>query len=227
MDQVCNQLNLQPFAESRFPRRRRSGNQHDADTVIVAGGNLLCDLGYLLFLHGFGDHDDLGCHAFLYRPVQVADVVQSDRALQGQMLLVNLKHFILADDRFQFRRIRPLRHTQQHAVEIGNQVKILDVAGGRSQAAIEIIDVAIQFVIRRIRHTGAFDQTGFVVHAPFTEQDCGIDRANRFQMERKVCVDDFTHPFLDLADRLLVYVFTVVNNAIIAFRDGMLQVQSR
>ena len=58
-------------------------------------------------------------------------------------------------------------------------------------------------------------------------RDLPFGSVSIFQMERKVCVDDFTHPFLDLADRLLVYVFTVVNNAIIAFRDGMLQVQSR
>ena len=103
---------------------------------------------------------------------------------------------------------------------------MLYIAGGRSQAAIEIVDIAVQFVIRRIRHTGAFDQTGLVIHAPFTEQDCCIDRADRFQMERKVCVDDFTHPLLDFANRFFVYVFAVVDNAIIAFRDGMFQVQS-
>ena len=133
------------------------------------------------------------------------------------MFLIDLKHLILADDRFQLQRIAPLRDTQQHAVEIRDQITKPHIAGRRRQATVKIIDVTIQIIIRGIRHTGAFDQTRLVVHAPFAEQDRRVGRTNRFQTERQVGVDNLTHPFFDLADRFFIDILSIVNDAVVTF----------
>ena len=137
------------------------------------------------------------------------------------MLLVSLEHLVLFDRRFQFQRIASFRYLEQHPVKIRNDIEQLDITSRRSQATIKEIDIAIQLVVRSIRHTGGFNQACLIIHPAFTKKDGSIHCPYRFMQERQIGIDNFTHTLLYLVDRFYVDLLSVMDHAVVTLRDRM------
>ena len=217
MNQIRYQLYFQTFTESRFPRRRRTGDQHNTNPVLVTPGYLFRNLCHLLFLHRFGYHDQFRCMTVFDGTVQIAHIIQVQCPLQSQMLFISFKHLVLFNGRFQLQRIPSFRDLEQHAVKIRNDIEQLDITGGRRQTAVKEIHIAIQLVVRSVRHTRRFDQACLIVHAPFTEKNGCIHSPDRFMLKRQVGIDNFTHALLYLVDRLRIYLLSVMDHTVVTF----------
>ena len=224
MDQIRYQLDFQTLAESCLSGRRRSRDQNNTDTFFISLRNLFRNLSNLFFLHCFRNHYNFGSMPLLDSPVQIAHIIQIQCALQSQMLFISLEHLILRDSRLQFQRITSLRYLEQHPVEIRNDIEQLDITGGRRQAAIKEIDIAIQLIIRSARHPGSLDQTRLVIHSPFTEKDSRIHRPDCFMQERHIGIDNFTHTLLDLVDCFKIDLFAIMDYTVVSFRYRMFQI---
>ena len=132
MNKVGDQLNLQTFTKGGFSGRRRTRDKnHPHPIVAETAGYFLCYFGYRFFLHGFRNHNNFGSHPFSYRLVQIANIIQPHRIQQSEMLLISLKHLILLNYRFKLLRVGPTGYSKQNAIEIGNNVKQLDISGRR------------------------------------------------------------------------------------------------
>ena len=227
MDKIGDELYLEPFAEGRLAGRRRAGDEYDAHAIVITARDLLGNLGDLFLLHRFRDENNLLGHSFLDGDVEIPHVIESYRTLEGQMLLVSVKHLILLDDGLDLIGLVEARHPKQEAVGIGNKVKQVDVAGRRSKATIEEVDITVELIIRGIDHACGLDQPGLVFHTVRFKIMDGLFGAHMLVLERQVSLDQVTHPGLDEVDRFGRKRMLILNDRVIAFRYRMLEMECR
>ena len=74
---VGHQLYREPFAKGRFPGRGRTGDQYELYAVAVFSPvvDFIGNLGYLLFLQGFGHINQIGGMPFFAGKVEVATLL--------------------------------------------------------------------------------------------------------------------------------------------------------
>ena len=227
MDKIGDELYLEPFAEGRLAGRRRAGDEYDAHAIVITVGDLLGNLGDLFLLHRFRDENNLLGHSFLDGDVEIPHVIESYRTLEGQMLLVSVKHLILLDDGLDLIGLVEARHPKQEAVGIGNKVKQGYVASRWGQAAIEKVNVPVELIIRGIDHARGLDQPGLIFHAVRFKIADSLFGAHVLVLERQVRLDQVAHPGLDPVDRLRRERALVFDDRVITLRHRMLEMECR